>query len=97
MIKFPFLSQIRCREVYCFTLLLKHSLVRAALQGSADREGCSSNEHHPQHLQSDPKVPWAADRTVLGEPAGGDSAPQLHCHAAVLQHLQILLTLSVQR
>lgn len=66
-------------------------------QGFADREGGSGHEHHPQHLQPDPKVSGPADRTALGQPAGGGSAPQLHCHAAVVQHLQVLLSLPFQR
>ncbi len=66
-------------------------------QGFADGESRPRHEHHPQHLQSDPEVPRAADRTALGAPAGGAGASQFHRHAAVLQHLQVLLPLPVQR
>ena len=66
-------------------------------QGPADGESGPGYEHHPQHLQPDPEVPRPADRTALGQPPGGGGAPQLHRHAAVLQHLQVLLPLSVQR
>lgn len=66
-------------------------------QGPADGEGGPRDEHHPQHLQPDPQVPRAADRAALGQPAGGGGAPVLHRHAAVVQHLQVLLPLPVQR
>lgn len=66
-------------------------------QESADGESGSGHEHHPQHLQPDPQVSGPADRTAVGQPAGGGGAPKLHCNAAVVQHLQVLLSLPFQR
>lgn len=66
-------------------------------QGFVDRESRSGDEHHSQHLQSHPEVSRSAHRTALGAPAGGAGASRFHCHAAVLQHLQVLLQLPVQR
>lgn len=66
-------------------------------QGFADGEGGAGHEHHPQHLQPHPQVPGAADRPSLEPPAGGAGAPELRGPAAVLQHLQVLLPLPLQR
>ncbi|KAE8296073.1 Gamma-tubulin complex component 6 [Larimichthys crocea] len=71
-------------------------LNRAIFRGLLTEKAGSGHEHHPQHLQPDPEVSRSAHRTALGQPAGGGSAPQLHCHAAVVQHLQVLLSLPFQ-
>ena len=84
-------------KVPCHYSLTLHSPALSPPQGFADRESGSGHEHHPQHLQPDPEVPCPADRTALGQPSGGGSAPQLHCHAAVVQYLQVLLSLPFQR
>lgn len=82
--------------VFLFLYLLTSCPARP-LQESVDRESGSGHEHHPQHLQSHPQVSGPADRAALGQPAGGGSAPQLRSDAAVIQHLQVLLSLPLQR
>lgn len=78
-------------------IFFKTSCPARPLQESVNRESGSGHEHHPQHLQSHPQVSGPADRAALGQPAGGGSAPQLRSNAAVVQHLQVLLSLPVQR
>ncbi|XP_063478526.1 gamma-tubulin complex component 6 isoform X2 [Symphalangus syndactylus] len=68
------------------------------LQGPAHGEGGACHEHHPQHLQPRAQVPQPAHLPGLGARWGptGCRAPQLCTYAAVLQHLQVLLPLSLQ-
>nr|XP_055110264.1 gamma-tubulin complex component 6 isoform X1 [Symphalangus syndactylus] len=70
----------------------------ASLQGPAHGEGGACHEHHPQHLQPRAQVPQPAHLPGLGARWGpaGCRTPQLCTHAAVLQHLQVLLPLSLQ-
>nr|XP_012289801.1 gamma-tubulin complex component 6 isoform X4 [Aotus nancymaae] len=68
------------------------------LQGPAHGEGGARHEHHPQRLQPRAQVPQPAHLPGLGPCWGpaGCRTPQLCTHAAVLQHLQVLLPLSLQ-
>ena len=76
-------------KVSCYVFLFKLSthFPLSPPQESADGESSACHEHHPQHLQPDPQISSPTNCTALGQPAGGGSAPQLHCNAAVIQHL----------
>ncbi|XP_037369252.1 gamma-tubulin complex component 6 isoform X2 [Talpa occidentalis] len=68
------------------------------VQGPADGEGGARHERHPQHLQPRAQVPQPAHLPALGPRPRPPwrRAPQLRPHAAVLQHLQVLLPLPLQ-